>query len=519
VLAAGPTNSPLCPVVDPIATEWDTWGVVTLATMVGGARMTGARGAIQDRLDANDNYKRWVLLTALAGMFATTFPVTLLAVSLSTIADDFDTTETLIAWVISAPLLASAVALPILGKLGDLYGHRRVFLSGFTISTAITALTVVAWDPISLIALRGLAVVIGGATIPSSMALINSVYRRSERAKAMGWWSLVAAGSPAIGLVIGGPLIDAVGWRPMFAIQAALSIIPVVAAYLILRETVLRTDVGFDVTGALTLAVATGAIMFALNQVPSRGLDGVIVGAFAIGVAGLGAFCAVEARVAFPLLPLEFFRRRNFTTSLLAALFSGAAYMGGFVLAPLMLQSVFALSVSATALVMLLRPASFAITSPIGGTLASRIGERPVAVFGSSAIAVALVLLGLGGTVDLLWIVIVGLIIQGVGNGTAQPTITATMSNSVDEADLGIAAAAQRMAFQVGSALGISTLTSIYGGTEEAADFLTAYLVGAVIGALALVFAGMMRSTPVELRSIGAETGRDADQSESLVTR
>jgi len=476
-----------------------------------------ARGAIQDRLDANDNYKRWVLLTALAGMFATTFPVTLLAVSLSTIADDFDTSETLVAWVISAPLLASAVALPILGKLGDLYGHRRVFLTGFGVSTSITALTVLAWDPFSLIAMRGLAVMIGAATMPSSMALINSVHARGERAKAMGWWSLVAAGSPAIGLVIGGPLIDAVGWRPMFAIQAMLSIIPVVAAYLVLRETPLRTDVGFDVPGALTLAVATGALMFALNQIPERGLDGVISSALAIGIAGIVAFCLIEARVQYPLLPLEFFRRRNFTASILAALFSGAAYMGGFILAPLLLQSVFALSVSATSLVMLVRPASFAITSPIGGSVATRIGERPVAMFGSLAIAVALVALGFGGTTDLLWLVVIGLIVQGIGNGTAQPTITATMSNSVDEADLGIAAAAQRMAFQVGSALGISALTSVYGGTERASDFLTAYLVGAGIGAAALLFSAMMRSTPTELRSVD-ESGRDADHPGSLVS-
>jgi len=464
--------------------------------VVAGGWLDGARHRVQNRLVASDSYKRWVLLTGLTGMFATTFPITLLAVSLPTIADDFDTTETVIAWVISAPLLGSAVALPILGKLGDLYGHRRIFLTGFLMSTVITALTVFAWDPISLIALRGLAVVIGGATVPSSMALINSVYPRAERAKAMGWWSLVAAASPAMGLVIGGPLIEAFGWRPLFAIQAALSILPVLAAALVLRETPRRTDVGFDVPGALTLAVATGALMFALNQVPERGVDGAIVAAFVVGVVGLVAFCAVESRVAYPLLPLEFFRRRNFTTALLAALFSGAAYMGGFILAPLLLQSVFALSLSTTSLVMLVRPASFAITSPIGGSIATRIGERPVAVFGSIGITVALFAIGVGGTSDLLWLVVIGLIVQGVGNGTAQPTITATMSNSVDEADLGIASAAQRMAFQVGSALGISTMTSIYGGTEEASDFLTAYLVGAAIGALALLFASLMRSTP-----------------------
>lgn len=466
--------------------------------MSDGAKTSTARDLVQARIDSGSGYQRWVLLTALAGMFATSFPVTLLAVSLSTIADDFATSETLIAWVISAPLLGSAIALPILGKLGDLYGHRRVFLTGFGISTVITALTTLAWDPFSLIALRGLAVVIGAATIPSSMALINSVYPRTQRAKAMGWWSLVAAGSPAIGLVIGGPLIDAVGWRPMFGIQAALSIVPVAAAYLVLRETPRRTDVGFDVAGSLTLAIGAGGFMFALNQVPERGLDSIIVVAFATGVAGLAAFCFVESRVAFPLLPLEFFRRRNFTTSVLAALFSGAAYMGGFILAPLLLQSVFALSVSATALVMLIRPASFAATSPIGGAVATRIGERPVAMFGSIAIAGALVLLGVGGTSDLLMLVVVALALQGIGNGTAQPTITATLSNSVDEADLGIAAAAQRMAFQVGSALGISTLTSIYGGTEQASDFLTAYMVGAGLGIVALLFTAMMRSTPTD---------------------
>jgi MFS family permease len=457
------------------------------------------RESVQARLDARGDYPRWVLLVGLTGMFATTFPVTLLAVSLSTIADDFDTTETVVSWVISAPLLASAVALPILGKLGDLYGHRRVFVTGFAVSTLITALTVFAWDPVSLIVMRGLAVVIGGATIPSSMALINSVYPRHERAKAMGWWSLVAAASPAIGLVLGGPLIEALGWRPLFAVQAALSVVPVVAAALVLRETPRRTDVGFDVPGALTLATATGSLMFALNQVPARGVDGVIVVAIVVGALGLAAFYVVESRVAYPLLPLEFFRRRNFTAAMAAALCSGAAYMGGFVLAPLLLQSVFALSVSATSFVMLVRPATFAVTSPIGGSLATRIGERPVAVAGSIGITVAMVLLGVGTEAGLMGVVIAGLVLQGLGNGAAQPTITATMSNSVDEADLGIASAAQRMAFQVGSALGISTMTSIYGGTEEATDFLTAYLFGAAIAAVALVFAAAMRSTPPEL--------------------
>lgn len=474
----------------------------TAPTDATATRRAARRAEVQARLSGSDRYPRWVLLTALTGMFATTFPVTLLAVSLSTIADDFGASETLIAWVVSAPLLAGAVALPILGKLGDLHGHRRVFLAGFAVSTVITALTTLAWDPYSLIVLRALAVTVGAATIPSSMALINQVYAPAQRAKAMGWWSLVAAGSPAIGLVIGGPLIDAVGWRPMFGIQAVLSIVPVAAAFLVLRETTRRVDVGFDIPGAATLALGAGGLMLALNQAPERGLDGVVAAGALAGVVGLAVFVLVESRVAFPLLPLDFFRRRNFTFALAASLFAGASYMGGFILAPLLLQSVFAFSVSTTSLVMLVRPLSFSLSSPVGGSLATRVGERAVAMFGSLAIAAALVMLGLGTSEDLLALVVVALLLQGIGNGAAQPTMNATLANSVDEQDLGVAAAAQRMTFQVGSAMGITVMTSIYGGTERPADFLTAYLVGAGLGLVALLCSAGFRSTPREVEPV-----------------
>jgi MFS family permease len=470
------------------------------------------RERIQTRLTDSGRYPKWVLLTALAGMFATTFPVTLLAVSIPTIAEDFGARQTLVAWVISGPLLASAVALPILGKLGDLYGQRRVFLIGFVVSTIVTALTTLAWDPYSLIVLRGLAVVVGAATIPSSMALINSVHAPAERAKAMGWWSLVAAGSPAIGLVIGGPLIDAIGWRPLFGVQAVLSVVPVVAAWLVLRETTPRRDVGFDVPGAGALALGAGGIMLALNQLPSRGLDPLVAVAVTAGIVGLLTFVAVERRVAFPLLPLELFRRRNFTASMLGSLFSGAAYMGGFVLAPLLLQSVFGYSVAASSFIMLLRPASFSATSPVGGWLATRIGERPVAVFGATAIACALLALGFGAREELVLLVMGALVLQGIGNGHAQPTLTATLSNSVEEHDLGVAAAAQRMMFQVGSALGITVMISVYGGTGQASDFFNGYVVGAGLGVAAIVFSWFIRSTPR-----GPRPGQDVVTRETAV--
>lgn len=236
--------------------------------------------------------------------------------------------------------------------------------------------------------------------------------------------------------------------------------------------------------------------MLAINQFKEDGLSTLVTSSAGIGVISMIVFVFVESKVAFPLMPLSFFRRRNFTASLSGSFFSGAAYMGGFILAPTLLQSVFGYSIAATSMIMLVRPLAFSVTSPVGGSAATRIGERPVALFGTASITLALIGLGFGTEWSIVTLVIAALVVQGIGNGTAQPTLTATLSNSVDESDLGVAAAAQRMAFQVGAAVGITTMTSIYGGTGQASDFLNAYLVGAALGVAAVMFAWMMRSTP-----------------------
>ncbi len=302
-------------------------------------------------------------------MFATTFPVTILTVSLGEIARDLGSSETTLAWVISAPLLVSALALPVMGKMGDLHGHRRVFLIGFAAASVLAGCTALAWSAGSLIAFRTLAQVTGAATQPTSMALIMSVYGREERVKALGWWSLVAAGSPAIGLAVGGPLVDAFGWPTLFLMQAMFGAVAVAVGALVLRETTERkTDVRFDVAGAATLAIGTGSLMFAFNQAPIRGLaDPWILGAVVLAPAGIVAFVRAERRADAPLLPLEFLQRRNFRAPLVASVFQGAAYMGGFVLAPLLVDNLFGYSVSAISLLMLIRPAVFSASAPVGG--------------------------------------------------------------------------------------------------------------------------------------------------------
>jgi EmrB/QacA subfamily drug resistance transporter len=458
--------------------------------------MSVALPRLRARIEGSPRYRNWVLVVALTGMFATTFPVTILTVSLGDIAREFETSETVLAWVISAPMLLSALALPILGKMGDLYGHRRVFISGFTLATIAAAATALAWNAGTLIGFRSFAQVIGAATQPTSMALVLGVFAPRERAKAMGYWTLVTTAGPSVGLVAGGPLIELVGWRSIFVIQAGFSTIVLLASIAVLREMPRKQGVRFDVPGALTLSVGAGALMVVLSQGAEWGYTNALILVCAVlAPLGMAAFVSAERATEHPLLPLSYFSRRNFTAPIVCSAFLGAAYMGGFILPPLLMRFVLEYTLAQTALLMVLRPLTFSLSSPVGGHLATRIGERVAATSGTAMMTGALALFALGAAWRSLPLVVAGLVLQGVGNGVARPSLTSSLANSVDETDLGIATASNRMVHQIGASFGIAVLTGIYAGVNTPAGFARAYVVGTVLAAAAMIAASWVRTT------------------------
>lgn len=427
-------------------------------------------------------------------MFATSFPITILSVSLPDIAVEFDTTTSVLTWVISGPMLLSALSLPILGKLGDLYGHRKVFLIGFSVSSAIAALTALAWDPFSLIGLRSLAQMVGGATQPTSMALVMLVFAPHERVKAIGYWSLVGAGAPAIGLAAGGPLVDLVGWRLIFIIQAVLAALALVFAALILPESEPKR-VRFDLPGAAALTLAVGSLMMVIGQGPEWGLDHpIIITALLAITPALMLFIRIERRSDNPLVPLEFLGRRNFTFALLTSVFMGSVYMGGFVLAPVALREGFGLSATVTSAVMLLRTGVFSLSSPLGGQLGARWGNRRTALTGTLLLAVSMSAFIFASYWGLLLMFCAALLVQGLGNGVARPPVTAALANSVPESDLGMATALQRMSLQIGNAFGIALMSAMYDNSGTARAFTAPFATGFVLAVITVVLAQFLRA-------------------------
>src|SRR4051812_17405773 len=459
------------------------------------------RRHVADRVARSSRYPWLVLVTVLLGLFAVGFTITILAVSLSTIAKDVRSTKTTLTWVITGPLLAFGIVGPAFGKAGDLYGQKRIYLLGMAGSAVFAIGIALSWNAASLITFRVLAAAFGAAAGPASMALIFSVFAPERRSQAMGYWSMVGAGAPVLGVVAGGPIVEALSWRLIFVLQAPLALFCVVLGALVLPETERREGGGFDVPGSVLLGVGVTSVLFALNRGPTFGWSHpVVVGGFVLSPVTLASFVWWERRAPAPLLRLDYFRRRNVAAPIAVQFFTNFAYMGGFIITPFLLDDVFHYTPSHIGFLSIARPLTFAIVAPLARYAAIKGGERTAGIFGAAVVAVSMVVLAQidASSTDLL--VIAGLALSGMGLGASSPSMAATIANAVDEEDLGIAGAAQQMMTQIGVVAGIQLMQTVQIAGESSAGLVAsyqhAYLLGAVVCAFGVVAAAFVQRSP-----------------------
>jgi MFS family permease len=450
------------------------------------------------------------LIVVLTCLFTVSFPMTLLVVSLDTISKDLNTTAVTLSWVITAPMLAFGVVGPAYGKAGDLWGHKRIFVLGMTFATLFSFLTVVAWNAWSLILFRTLSATAGAATGPSAMAYINRLFGPNERVKPLSYWSFATTMAPVVGVVLGGPLVDSVGWRVIFLVQSPLLIIGTLVSFKLLPETPRAAVVKFDIKGSLTLGLGAMLILLAINRGNGWGWTspGILLG-FALGVFSLFMFARVESRAESPLLPIHWLRKRNLMCAMGAQTFSNYAYMGGFVLIPQMLgQSGVGMTAAHISLLVISRPLSFGVTAPLMSRVTMRIGERISGMIGISCVALSLTWMAFidKGVAD--WYVIVGLMLTGIGTGISSPALTSLVANSVDDDDLGVAGALQQLIVQIGAVLGSTAMIAIHESTLSHGaipSYAYALASGAVAAMIGVGIASFTRPTPFSERQPGHE--------------
>lgn len=455
----------------------------------GGAGVAAASRleAFRSRIQASDRYPRTLLVTCLLGMFCTTFTVTILTVSINVVADDLNSTPAVIAWVVTAPMLVQAVAMPILGRIGDMRGHRRVYLVGFSLTIVFSILTAAAWSPLSLIVFRCLAQLAGTATVPASFAMLFRAFPPEQRVRASAWASGTLSGASVTGLAIGGVVIDNVGWRPLFLIQAGLAAAALVPAFLVLAKDVHRVKVRLDRAGALALAVSAFALSFGANRAAAWGLHPVVIGLAVLLPFALWALVRIERRAEAPVIPLGLLELRDIRAAGAASFFMNGAHMSSFLVTPLLLLTVFGYSATATSLLTLARTLSISLSAPIASRIGMRIGERQLAVVAATVMSAGMAALGVGAGTELIAVVLLSMVLSGFAFGHGQPSMLTLAGNAVESEHFGLVTSLQQTAGQIGAVTAMGAAAAIIGDSTASGPFAFAYGMAAV---LALVAAG-----------------------------
>jgi EmrB/QacA subfamily drug resistance transporter len=474
------------------------------------------RERIHRRARSSDRYHWLVLAVVLAGLLSSNVLFTVFVVALPSVAAGLHTSVATITWVVTAPMLAVAVAVPLAGKLSDRWGHRRFYLIGMVGNLAVAIFSALSPDAGSLIFARALGGLVGAGLGASSMALVLSLFDSGDRVKAMGWWSMVGAGGPVLGVAIGGVIIESIGWRAMFVLEMLLGGIALVLALIVLPEhgagqRRLSRDKAppLDIAGAVLVVLCVGSLLFGLNRAPVVGFGSwLVIGAFLVSVVSGIVLVLVERLVDDPLVPFRYMRRRNFALPLAAQTFANFAYMGGFFLTPLLLEQVYRYGESASGLLVIARPITFAIVAPAAGYVAVRVGERSTAVLGTCAVVASMAAYVLTSSHGGLALVEVALVLSGLGMGVASPSIAASIANVVDQDALGTASATQQLVVQIATVAGIQVSQTVQGSVlaghpgELLSSFHTAFIVGGCVALIGVICAIGLRST---VRSEGDE--------------
>lgn len=500
------------------------------------------RRRMHSKVAGSDRYQWWVLWTVLAGLLSVNITFTVFVVALPQVARQLHTTVTTLTWTSTGPLLAFGVAAPVLGKLGDLRGYKRLYLWGLSGAAISVILTASAPSAGVLIAARLFDGVQGAATGAASMALVLQAFSHEDRVKAMGWWSLVGAGGPVLGVTIGAPIIQYYGWRTLFWGELPLMAIAAVLAVIVLPshdhaattaveaqrrtgrlvEPVAEAPAApvearpahpwrqLDWAGSISLSTTVTLFLLGLNVAPTWGFGSPkTLALFVAALAAATYFVVHERSAPRPLIPLHYFGRRNFVFPLGARAFTNFAYMGGFFLFPILMERIYGYSETQAGLLSTARPLVFSLSAPIAGYAAVKVGERWSIVAGSGVLCASMIVFTQVGVSPSVALIIVALALSGLGIGVATPSTASSAANEVAADELGVMSAAQLLITQIGVVCGIQVMVTVqassHGGAGTLASFHSAYLVGAVVAGAALVCGCFVKDTPRGMRTAPVE--------------
>jgi len=444
-----------------------------------------------------------VLATVALGQFLAVASSSIVSVALPSIGRDLGASSTALQWIIDAFLIVFAGLLVAGGVLGDRRGRKGAFLTGVALFLTGSLACALAPGIGALIAARVVQGLGPALVLPSSLAIVTAVFPDpGERARAIGLWSAAAGLGLALGPVIGGVIVDALGWRWVFGFNVPLCVlILVLGAVTVPRIVPAPSPHRFDTVGAVLTSLGTAAVVFAIIEGGEEGWGSPrIVAAFAAGALALTALVGWERRHPAPLIDVGLFRSRRFVAANAGGVAVFFALIGAVVYLSIFLQQVQGRTPAQAGLCLLPMGAALALVAPLAGRLVGRAGARVPMVGGLLVAALgAVTLLALERETpyaDLWW----RFMLVGAGCGLCLTPMTATAVAAVPPARAGMASAIHNSLRMLGQALGVAVLGTIVYATAGAAGYVAGLHRALALSAAVLVAAAVLAA--VALRPV-----------------
>lgn len=404
------------------------------------------------------NLRWWILATVIVGTFLGRLDQTIVNLALPKIITDFSITVSSAGWIATAYILANAIFVPIWGKLGDTLGRKKIYILGFTIFIFGSVLAGLAWNLSSLIVFRIIQAIAGSADYPTAMAILAVTFEGKERAQALGIWSASFAAASVFGPLIGGPLIDAFGWRSVFIVNLPVGIVGLLMALRFIKESTSEVkSVFFDWWGAITLGIFLSGLVLVLDKGSDWGwlsLKSYIC--YLVIVVFLWAFIKLERNVKEPIVDLDFFKIPAFVNTLVNNFVVFMGMFGAIFLIPVFAQTFLGYTATQSGLLFMPMAAAFMISAPIGGSLIGKVQARYVIFSSTIGAAISIYFLKFLDPRSGALTIIIPLVFMAFSLGFGMAQRTNIIASVVDPSEIGVASAVLALVRNAAGAFGIA---------------------------------------------------------------
>lgn len=438
--------------------------------------------------------RRWSVFAISAGGASIAFlDVTIVSVAFPAVEAGFpEASRSSLSWVLSGYNIVFAALLVPAGRLADdVVGPRRLFLGGVLGFTLASLACAAAPSVEALVAARLLQAAAAAAIVPSSLALVLEEFPLAERARGAGLWAAVAAVAAGVGPALGGLLTEGGAWQPVFLVNLPLGLACLIAGRRLLRESKRATRPLPDLAGSALVAGAVGLLVLAIVQGNRWGWSsGAIVGSLLLAALLLAAFLRICRRRPAPVVDLDLFEDRAVAVGNLGTLVFSAAGYGIILVNVFFLDAVWGYAPATVGLALTPAPLAMAVSAVIGGRLAERWGQRPVAMAGAALFAAGSIWFAtaLGAEANLLGRWLPGALATGAGAGLAYPALGSAAVMTLAPERFGVGSAMNAMFRQLGAAIGVAAVIAVVGSSGAVdADYRRGWVLLAGIALVAAV--------------------------------